>query len=615
MSTDKTNNVRDSIWYFAYGSNMRESVMVRRGIRPLAKKLVVVPSHVLCFDVFGVPYAEPAMASITARSMSAPSQPPVHGIAYALSASDFWSLIVSEGAGIAYSEVQLQATILDNHDQGAGMDATLSVRTLIARYPFCPNPLPSSRYLDLLIAGAEEHGLPDSYRTWLKETPYYARPVQISRFRDLGIRCYVAFWMRLLSWIMVRAKASADASGRVHENVRYIVWLLFHIMWWYHDFIHSWIFDGHNDFAYMIRGWFRNRTDQADFQIDDMPIGQTDIWRLRKGRLGGQFWSAFVPSPKEGDHPLDSLLATMQQIDLLHDLFERFNDVFAFVDKAADVIPAFHSGRIVSLIGIEGLHSVGQSASALRMLYRLGVRYATLCHNTGNTFADSATSRESIGGLSSKGKAMIQEMNRLGMIVDLSHTSHQTQLDALEVTRAPLIFSHSSCYSLCPNPRNVRDEVLLRLAENGGVIMICFIPSLVEERGYGDSGQLLQETTATVASVASHIVYVGTKIGYEHVGIGSDFDGMLEGPQGLEDTSQYPTLIAELLDRGLSEQEVGMVMGLNILRVLGDVEEKSRRLQEAGKWQPLCDDMQSPWTEEQRALLVLTGQKRKKVEQ
>ncbi|KAH8723138.1 dipeptidase 3 [Phaeosphaeriaceae sp. PMI808] len=369
------------------------------------------------------------------------------------------------------------------------------------------------------------------------------------------------------------------------------------------------LIDGHNDFAYMVRGWFQNNMSRPDFDIHSMPIGQTDIGRLQKGKLGGQFWSAFVPSNKdEGENRDSSILSTIQQIDLLHSIFERYSSTFAFVSHSSEIIPAFRTGRLVSLLGIEGLHQIGGSPSVLRTLHRLGVRYATLCHRNCNEFVDSATDDSIHGGLSTFGSKLVHEMNRIGMIVDLAHTSHEAQIDVLAQSQAPVIFSHSSCYELCPNPRNVRDDVLLHLKANHGLIMICFIPSLVTPReveqnvnpGHRNLGP-------SIASIVDHIIHVGNMIGYCHVGIGSDFDGMLEGPPDLDDTSNFPALIEELLRRNVKEEDIKLVMGLNVIRIMEEVESISRKARDVERWDVLCDDIASPWTEEQVSLLKTRG--------
>jgi membrane dipeptidase len=229
-------------------------------------------------------------------------------------------------------------------------------------------------------------------------------------------------------------------------------------------------------------------------------------------------------------------------------------------------------------MGIEGLHQIGNSASILRMYYALGVRYATLTHTCHNIYADSEEPDVPLhGGLSDSGKALVKEMNRLGMMVDLSHTSFETQRDALALSAAPVIFSHSNAYTLCNHTRNVPDDILWKLKENDGVVMVTFYPSFLENAG-----------TATLNSVVEHIIYIGEMIGFRHVGIGSDFDGMGAGPIGLEDVSKYPALISELQKRGIQRGDIMGVMGSNVLRVLEDVEHIAKSLQNV---RPLEDDV------------------------
>lgn len=218
--------------------------------------------------------------------------------------------------------------------------------------------------------------------------------------------------------------------------------------------------------------------------------------------------------------------------------------------------------RISSLIGIEGLHQIGNSASILRLYHQLGVRYATLTHHCHNKYADSEAGKPLHNGLSDEGVKIVREMNRMGMIVDLSHTSANTQRDALNVSLAPVIFSHSNAFSLCNHTRNVPDDVLQLVKENDGVVMVTFLPAYVTN----------DPKDATLETVADHIEYIGNLIGYRHVGIGSDFDGMLDAPKGLEDVSKYPDLIDELLARDIDPQDVKNVMGLNAIRVLERVE-------------------------------------------
>ncbi|KAK8856635.1 membrane dipeptidase GliJ [Apiospora arundinis] len=258
-----THDSKDEVWYFAYGSNMRSSVLEGRGIRPLANRRAVIPSYVLTFDVFGVPYSEPAMASIalrhsaaTARCTGKEAPPPVNGVAYLLSSQDFRTLVLSEGAGVAYTEVQLEAYSADgavptasaaaekhdtHHSQGDAAGVSFPVRTLVARFPLRPNPMPSARYLSLLIDGAKEHQLPAEYQAHLEGLPSYHRQVGVSRRRDLGAQLFLGFWMPLLSWVMRRIKAASakgSSTGHAPPYAGYVVAVLFNVMWCYHDWVH-----------------------------------------------------------------------------------------------------------------------------------------------------------------------------------------------------------------------------------------------------------------------------------------------------------------------------------------------------------------------------------------
>ncbi|KAL2412769.1 Dipeptidase gliJ [Exophiala dermatitidis] len=367
--------------------------------------------------------------------------------------------------------------------------------------------------------------------------------------------------------------------------------------------------DGHNDFPYMIRGFYGNNLDDA--RLQDTPIGQTDLERLHRSQLGGQFWSAYVPcfalteSEKHSRQPnemdLRAVYDTLQQIDLIHNLMSKYAHVFALAWNSSDILRIFQSGRLASFIGVEGLHQIGNSASVLRSFHRLGVRYLTLAHNKNNRYADSANDSYQLhGGLSCDGRKLIREMNRVGMIIDLSHTTEAVQLQVLDLSTSPVIFSHSSCYTLCPHPRNVTDQVLAKLKDNGGIIMICFLPELSKSA---------PDVASSLQSVADHIIYAVSKVGYEHVGIGSDFDGMLEGPEGLDDVACYPALIAELLRRNMREEHVKAVMGLNVIRVMAGVEAIARRETEQGV-PALNDQIPSIWTAEQKQMLIKQGQRR-----
>jgi membrane dipeptidase len=324
---------------------------------------------------------------------------------------------------------------------------------------------------------------------------------------------------------------------------------------------------------------------------------RTDLPRLREGCVGAQFWSVYVPSTLAGD---SAVTATLEQIDFVHAMIARYSDHLGLALTADQVDAVFARGTIASLLGAEGGHSIGCSIGALRMLYALGVRYLTLTHNDNVAWADSATDEPQLGGLSPFGHEVVREMNRLGMLVDLSHVSAATMLDALAVSEAPVIFSHSSCRELVDHPRNVPDLVLGRLAGNGGVCMVTFVPDFVSsecnawaatqaeamarnaldprhpsderERFASEYRARYPRPAATTAQVADHVEHVRDVAGVAHVGIGGDFDGCDDLPDGLEDVAQYPTLFAELLDRGWSEPECCQLAGGNLLRVMRDAE-------------------------------------------
>jgi len=359
------------------------------------------------------------------------------------------------------------------------------------------------------------------------------------------------------------------------------------------------LIDGHNDIPDAIRE--RGGLDSVDFAASQ-PKLMTDIPRLRAGGVGGQFWAAYVPvtTIHGGEHPATYAL---EQIDLIHRLCRKYPRTFAEAATAAAVKRNFRAGKISCLIGIEGGHAIENSLGALRMFARLGVRYMTLTHWETIDWADAATDSAKHNGLTPFGEDVVREMNRVGMLVDLAHVSDATMVDAIRVSRAPVLFSHSSARALCDHVRNVPDSILRMVKANGGVVMVNFYPTFVSEavRAYGDSvtarsralraagvdsaaiadsvkGWDARAPRATLSQVADHIAHVRDVAGVDHVGVGSDFDGITTVPVGLEDVSKFPDLLAELLRRGWSEQDVRKVAGLNVLRVLRAAERVSREM-------------------------------------
>jgi len=358
------------------------------------------------------------------------------------------------------------------------------------------------------------------------------------------------------------------------------------------------LIDGHNDIPDAIHGL--GGLDSVNFAVSQ-PKLMTDIPRLRAGRVGGQFWAAYVPvtTMDSGPHPA---VYALEQIDLVRRLCANNSGSMAMAHTAADVQRNFAAGKISCLIGIEGGHAIENSLGALRMFYSLGTRYMTLTHWRSLDWATASTDT-SRRGLSAFGKQVVLEMNRLGMLVDLSHVNDQTMSDALHTTKAPVIFSHSSARALSNHPRNVPDSILKLVAVNRGVVMVNFNPGFVSEAvrvsddsssartdalqkagvdsaSRADSLKKWQATAphATLAQVADHIEYIRRIAGVDCVGIGSDFDGITEVPVGMEDVSKFPDLIAELLKRGWTEADVQKVAGLNVLRVMRDAERVSREM-------------------------------------
>ena len=327
------------------------------------------------------------------------------------------------------------------------------------------------------------------------------------------------------------------------------------------------LIDGHNDLPWAIR---QSETAPRDVNAPEHDLRgrtpfMTDIDRLRAGRVGGQFWSVYIPfqATEEG-----AAKVQLEQIDIAKQIIARYPDVFETALTASDVERVFGGGKIASMLGIEGGHAIENSLGALRAYFDMGVRYMTLTHNGTLDWADAANDEHRHGGLSPFGMEVVREMNRLGMLVDLSHTSPETMNDALDVSEAPVIWSHADTKGLRDHGRNVPDQVLRRLPDNGGVVMITFVPSFLTDRDQ-----------ATIADVADHIEHAVEMAGIDHVGIGSDFDGIESTPVGLEDVSTYPVLFAELSRRGWSEQDLAKLAGENVLRAWRDAEAVARRLQ------------------------------------
>ncbi|MET9440929.1 dipeptidase [Streptomyces sp. NPDC006610] len=359
--------------------------------------------------------------------------------------------------------------------------------------------------------------------------------------------------------------------------------------------------DGHNDLPWALREKARYDLDALDIAVHQGGRLHTDIPRLRAGGVGAQFWSVYVRS----DLP-DPVPATLEQIDCVRQLLDRHPRDLAPAATAADMEAARAEGRIASLMGAEGGHSIANSLATLRALYALGVRYLTLTHNDNVDWADSATDAPGVGGLSAFGRAVVREMNREGMLVDLSHVAPSTMRDALDTSAAPVIFSHSSARAVCDHPRNIPDDVLERLPANGGVAMVTFVPKFVLQAAVdwtADADDNMRahgfhplDTTpeamrvhrafeerrprpvATVATVADHLDHMREVAGVDHLGIGGDYDGTAFTPDGLADVSSYPNLVAELLERGWSRPDLAKLTWQNAVRVLGDAEDVARDL-------------------------------------
>ena len=363
------------------------------------------------------------------------------------------------------------------------------------------------------------------------------------------------------------------------------------------------VFDGHNDVPIQLRSRLGNQINDFDFEntlptAEGHPEGRamhTDIARLRAGKVGAQFWSVYVPVSLTEPQAVQM---TIEQIDVTKRLIARYSDDLQLALTADDVEDALQAGRIASLVGMEGGHSIGSSLAVLRQMYELGARYMTLTHSANTPWADSATADPEHDGLSDFGKDVVREMNRVGMLVDLSHVSEAAMHDALDVAEAPVIFSHSGARAVNGHARNVPDSVLARLPENGGIVMVVALPGFLNEtrrQWYGrykaeearlaslwngqpeKAAELLaeweaefQEPATNVSHMADHIDHIREVAGAEYIGIGADYDGMPSGPEGMEDAAGYPALFTELARRGYSQAELEMISYRNALRVLRD---------------------------------------------
>lgn len=341
------------------------------------------------------------------------------------------------------------------------------------------------------------------------------------------------------------------------------------------------LIDGHNDYPWALRGLDPGRDFSKAEISKPVPSLMTDIPRLRQGGLGGQFWSVYTPSTMTGQ---EAVRVTLEQIDIVHRMTKRWPETFEMAYTAADVERSFKAGRIGSLIGMEGGHSIDDSLPTLRMFFALGARYLTLTHNGNLRWADAAADKPAVGGLSKFGEEVVREMNRMGMLVDLSHVSSDTMADALRVSEAPVIFSHSSARAICNVPRNVPDNVLQLTARNGGVVMVTFVPGFISQAVADYDAKPAAERgptppKATLAQVADHIDHIRKVAGIDHLGLGGDFDGITQVVVGLEDVSKYPDLTAELIKRGYTDEDLKKILGLNVLRVMKQAEAVAARLQ------------------------------------
>jgi len=409
----------------------------------------------------------------------------------------------------------------------------------------------------------------------------------------------------VLLWVLPALAAAAAATDQATDNAR-IARVLEQTP----------LIDGHNDLPWEIRARFGGDLSKVDLSVSTAalpaPPGEshlmTDIPRLRQGHVGGQFWSVWIPVEMRGPQAVQT---TLEQIDLVKAMCARYPQDLGMAYTAADIVRLHKAHRVACLIGVEGGHQINDSLAVLRAYYDAGARYMTLTHSSNTPWADSATDNPAHNGLTPFGREVVREMNRLGMLVDLAHVSTETMRAALAVSEAPVIFSHSSARALVDHPRNVPDDVLALVAKNGGVVMVNFATIYVSDaRRRWEADRAAEQTRnnsppfgglyigqperaaaalatweqahpkppVTLADVADHIEHIRNVAGADHVGIGSDFDGIPEAPQGLEGVDKFPALLAELARRGWSDADLAKVAGGNLLRVMGQVEAVSGRL-------------------------------------
>jgi membrane dipeptidase len=423
--------------------------------------------------------------------------------------------------------------------------------------------------------------------------------MRISGMPHLAPRAHLALTLLPALWLAAPALAADSDAQRVERVLAQTP-----------------LIDGHNDLPWEIRTRFDSDLSRVDLSRSTLklpapegsPPLMTDIPRLRAGHVGGQFWSVFIPVEVKGPAAVQM---TIEQIDIVKQMCARYPNDLVMAYTALDVTRAHKAGRIASLIGVEGGHQINDSLAVLRAYYDLGARYMTLTHSSNTAWADSATDNPAHHGLTPFGKEVVREMNRLGMLIDLSHVSEETMRAALAVSEAPVIYSHSSARAIVDHPRDVPDEVLRLVAANGGVVMVNFYPGYVSEaRRRWDADRAAEvarynsppfgglyigqperakaamaqwerahpQPPVGIDDVADHIDHIRKVAGVEHVGLGSDFDGIPEAPSGLDGVDKYPALLAELAHRGWSDADLARVAGGNVLRVLARAEEVSVRL-------------------------------------